>query len=209
MAARMAVFYNASQDSTVSERAYNALARVRGMHETSTNVMLRLTRKTTKGDLLEYLRSTGPNSQLANRIEKILKQRNMIRLRTSRANDVRKRQMTRDSKSIDRMRESSKLLAWSGAPRDQRVARSRSRSEGIRVEDNRYPEGADQNTGRADDEVRDTGGKRIQVVEATEGLMLRPILRMEDWVSADAGKCSYAEMVKELDNLRKKDGVET
>ena len=77
------------------------------------------------------------------------------------------------------------------------------------MEDNRYPEGADQNTGRADDEVRDTGGKRIQVVEATEGLMLRPILRMEDWVSADAGKCSYAEMVKELDNLRKKDGVET
>ena len=88
MAARMAVFYNASQDSTVSERAYNALARVRGMHETSTNVILRLTRKTTKGDLLEYLRSTGPNSQLA-----------------------------------------------------------------------------DQNTGRADDEVRDTGGERIRVVE--------------------------------------------
>ena len=204
MAARMAVFYNASQDSTVSERAYNALARVRGMHETSTNVMLRLTRKTTKGDLLEYLGSTGPNSQLANRIEKILKQRNMTRLRTSRANEVRKRQMTKGSKSIDRMRESSKSIAWSGAPRDQRVARSRSRSEGIRVEDNRYPEGADQNTGRADDEVRDTGAREYGLSRATEGLMLRPILRMEDWVSADAGKCSYAEMVKELDNLRKR-----
>ena len=120
----MAVFYNASQDSTVSEQAYNALVRVRGTHETSTNVILRLTRKTTKGDLLEYLRSTGPNSQLANRIEKFLKQRNMIRLRTSRANEVRKRQMTKGSKSIDRMRESSKSIAWSGV-REIRESRDR------------------------------------------------------------------------------------
>ena len=112
---------------TVSEQAYNALARVREKEETLTNLILRLTRKTTKGDLLEYLRSTGPNSQLA-----------------------------------------------------------------------------DQNTGRADDEVRDTGGKRIQVVEASEGLMLKPIPRMEDWAGADAGKYSYAKMVKELDNLRKR-----
>jgi len=48
------------------------------------------------------------------------------------------------------------------------------------------------------------GGGRIQVVEASEGLMLKPIPRMEDWAGADAGKYSYAKMVKELDNLRKR-----
>ena len=47
-------------------------------------------------------------------------------------------------------------------------------------------------------------GGRIQVVEASEGLMLKPIPRMEDWAGADAGKYSYAKMVKELDNLRKR-----
>ena len=142
---------------TVSEQAYNALARVREKEETLTNLILRLTRKTTKVDLLEYLRSTGPNSQLANRIEKILKQGNMIRLRTTRANEVRKRQMTKASKSIDRMRESSKSIAWSGAERSE----SRDRDHEAKGADWRIPlpEGADQNTGRADDEVRDTGGE--------------------------------------------------
>src|SRR5437660_11628715 len=104
---------------TVSEQAYNALARVREKEETLTNLILRLTRKTTKVDLLEYLRSTGPNSQLANRIEKILKQENMIRLRTTRANEVRKRQMTKASKSIDRMRESLEINRLERGPRDQ------------------------------------------------------------------------------------------
>jgi bifunctional DNA-binding transcriptional regulator/antitoxin component of YhaV-PrlF toxin-antitoxin module len=50
--------------------------------------------------------------------------------------------------------------------------------------------------------IRESG--MIQVVEASAGLMLRPIPRMEDRAGADAGKHSYAEMVEELDNLRKK-----
>jgi len=204
MAARMAVFYNASQDSTVSERAYNALARVRGMHETSTNVMLRLTRKTTKGDLLEYLRSTGPNSQLANRIEKILKQRNMIRPRTSLANEVRKRQMTKGSKSIDRMRESSKSIAWSWV-REIRESRDRDHeAKGLEWRITVTPKGQIRIPAELMTKYGIRGAREYGLSRATEGLMLRPILRMEDWVSADAGKCSYAEMVKELDNLRKR-----
>src|SRR5438094_3338861 len=189
---------------TVSEQAYNALARVRGKHQTLTNLILRLTRKTTKGDLLEYLRSTGPNSQLANRIEKILKQRNMIRLRTTRANEVRKRQMTKASKSIDRMRESSKSIAWSGAG-GIRESRDRDHeAKGLEWRITVTPKGQIRIPAELMTKYGIRGAREYGLSRATEGLMLRPILRMEDWVSADAGKCSYAEMLKELDNLRKR-----
>ncbi len=47
-------------------------------------------------------------------------------------------------------------------------------------------------------------GTMIEVLDSTEGLILKPIPKMEDWAGTDAGKYSYAEMVKQLDNLRKR-----
>lgn len=67
---------------TISEEAYNALARVKGKDESFTKVILRLTGKKTKGNLLEYIKSIGPNNELADRLEKVLEERGRIRLRT-------------------------------------------------------------------------------------------------------------------------------
>jgi len=52
---------------TISEQAYNTLARVKGKNESFTEVILRLTGKRgkrTKGNLLEYIRSIAPNTSL-------------------------------------------------------------------------------------------------------------------------------------------------
>src|SRR6266540_3215834 len=103
---------------TISEQAYNTLARVKGKNESFTEVILRLTGKRvkrTKGDLLEYIRSIAPNNQLADSIEKVLEKRNRIHLRTARVNAVRKKQMTDAARSTDRLRQSSKTPGWSGA----------------------------------------------------------------------------------------------
>ena len=103
---------------TISEQAYNTLARVKGKNESFTEVILRLTGKRgkrTKGTLLEYIRSIAPNNQLADSIEKVLEKRNRIHLRTARVTMVRRRQMTKASKSMDDLRRSSKEKGWSGA----------------------------------------------------------------------------------------------
>jgi len=65
---------------TISEEAYDALARVKGKDESFTKVILRLTGRKTKGNLLEYLRSIGPDYELADRLEKIVEERHKIRL---------------------------------------------------------------------------------------------------------------------------------
>lgn len=67
---------------TISEEAYNALARVKTKDESFTKVILRLTGKRAKGNLLEYIRSVAPNNELADRLEKVLEERGRIRLRT-------------------------------------------------------------------------------------------------------------------------------
>jgi predicted CopG family antitoxin len=69
---------------TISEEAYDALARVKGKDESFTKVILRLTGKKTKGNLLEYIRSISPDYELADRLEKVLAERQSIRLGSSR-----------------------------------------------------------------------------------------------------------------------------
>ncbi|HEY4823049.1 MAG TPA: antitoxin VapB family protein [Candidatus Bathyarchaeia archaeon] len=65
---------------TISEEAYNALARVKSKDESFTKVILRLTGKKAKGNLLEYIKSIGPNNELADRLEIVLAERSRIRL---------------------------------------------------------------------------------------------------------------------------------
>ena len=67
---------------TISEEAYNALARTKGRDESFTKVILRLTRKKAAGSLLDYIRSFSPDEELASAVEKVLEKRGKIRLRT-------------------------------------------------------------------------------------------------------------------------------
>ncbi len=66
---------------TVSEEAYNALARLKSKDESFTKVILRLAGKRSKGTLLEYVRSLPPNEELAAKVEKVLEKRSLVRLR--------------------------------------------------------------------------------------------------------------------------------
>ena len=68
---------------TISEEAYNALARVKGKDESFTKVILRLAQRRISGDLLDYRRSVGPNEELASAIEKVLEKRRSIQLRAA------------------------------------------------------------------------------------------------------------------------------
>lgn len=63
---------------TISEEAYDALARVKGKDESFTKVILRLTRKKTAGNLLDYVKSFAPDHELADRLEEVLKERQKI-----------------------------------------------------------------------------------------------------------------------------------
>ena len=68
---------------SISEEAYNALARVKGKDESFTKVILRLAQRRSSGDLLDYIRSVGPNEELASAIEKVLEKRKSIQLRAA------------------------------------------------------------------------------------------------------------------------------
>ncbi len=65
---------------TISEEAYNALARLKSKDESFTKVILRLAQKKTKGNLLDYVRSIAPDNELADRVEEVLEERRTIRL---------------------------------------------------------------------------------------------------------------------------------
>ncbi|HZY48107.1 MAG TPA: antitoxin VapB family protein [Candidatus Bathyarchaeia archaeon] len=67
---------------TISEEAYDALARAKGKDESFTKVILRLTKKRTAGNLLDYVRSFSPDEDLASAVEKVLEKRGKIHLRT-------------------------------------------------------------------------------------------------------------------------------
>jgi predicted CopG family antitoxin len=64
---------------TVSEEAYNALSLVKGKDESFTKVILRLAKRRSRGDLLDYVRSMPPNEELASAIERVLEKRKLIR----------------------------------------------------------------------------------------------------------------------------------
>ncbi len=68
---------------TVSEEAYNALARLKSKDESFTKVILRLARRKAGGNLLDYVRSVPPNEELAARIERVLEKRSIVRLRAT------------------------------------------------------------------------------------------------------------------------------
>ncbi len=65
---------------TISEEAYNALARLKSKDESFTKVILRLAQKRNKGSLLDYIRSIAPDNELADRLEEVLEERQKIRL---------------------------------------------------------------------------------------------------------------------------------
>ncbi len=65
---------------TISEEAYNALSRLKTKNESFTKVILRLAGKKSKGSLLEYLRSMGPDHELADQLEKVVGERSRVRL---------------------------------------------------------------------------------------------------------------------------------
>ena len=69
---------------TVSEEAYNALSRLKTRDESFTKVILRLARKKSGGNLVEYVRSIPMQERkgLADSIEKALERRSSIRLRS-------------------------------------------------------------------------------------------------------------------------------
>lgn len=68
---------------TISEEAYNALARVKSKDESFTKVILRLARKRPGENLLDYVRSFSPDEELASALERVLEKRGKIRLRSS------------------------------------------------------------------------------------------------------------------------------
>src|SRR5437667_12252608 len=67
---------------TISEEAYNALARIKGRDESFTKAILRLTKKKAAGNLLDYVRSFSPDEELAYAVEKVLEKRGKLRLRS-------------------------------------------------------------------------------------------------------------------------------
>ncbi|MBS7622451.1 antitoxin VapB family protein [Candidatus Bathyarchaeota archaeon] len=65
---------------TISEEAYNALAKVKGEKESFTDVILRIARKKGSGNLLDYVRSLQPDEELARTLEEIVQERKKISL---------------------------------------------------------------------------------------------------------------------------------
>ena len=97
------------------EEVYDSLYRAKGKSESLNEAILRLAGKEAKGNLLEYIRSTTANNRLADSIEKVLKKRSSVQARSRHEETVRKRQMTKASESIDRLRKRSEDSGWSGA----------------------------------------------------------------------------------------------
>lgn len=68
---------------TISEDAYAALARLKVRGESFTEVILRLTTKTRKGRLLDYVQTMKPDEELARTLEKIVKGRERTQARNA------------------------------------------------------------------------------------------------------------------------------
>ncbi len=47
-------------------------------------------------------------------------------------------------------------------------------------------------------------GTEMEVADTPSGFLFKPILSMNDWAGADAGKYTYEEMTRKLDRLRAK-----
>jgi predicted CopG family antitoxin len=63
---------------TVSDEAYNALSKMKKERESFTETILRLTKRTEKGTLLDYIKTLEPDEELASTLESVLEDRNNI-----------------------------------------------------------------------------------------------------------------------------------
>jgi predicted CopG family antitoxin len=63
---------------TISEKAYNALKRVKREGESFSDTILRITKNVS---LLEYVKSTEFSQELADKVEEVYKQREFIKSR--------------------------------------------------------------------------------------------------------------------------------
>jgi predicted CopG family antitoxin len=72
----------AKKTLTLSEQAYRAIDRLKSKDEHVAKPIPRRVQGSTKGNLLDYVRSFAPDNELADRIEEVLKKRGSIRLRS-------------------------------------------------------------------------------------------------------------------------------
>jgi predicted CopG family antitoxin len=63
---------------TVSDEAYEALARMKKERESFTEAILRLTEKKERGTLLDYVLSLDPDEEFAEELEKVVEERRKI-----------------------------------------------------------------------------------------------------------------------------------
>ncbi len=68
---------------TVSDEAYNVLARLKLRDESFSKIILRLAGRKEKGSLIDYVRSLPPDPKLAAKLDKVLEKRGQNRLRAS------------------------------------------------------------------------------------------------------------------------------
>lgn len=69
---------------TISEEAYNALARMKGKNESFTEVILRIARRKEEGTLLDYVKSIEADDEFAGILEEVVEKRRAISLRAPR-----------------------------------------------------------------------------------------------------------------------------
>jgi len=63
---------------TISDEAYNALQKMKKERESFTETILRITNKTEKGTLLNYIKTLKPDEDLPSNLETVLEDRNKI-----------------------------------------------------------------------------------------------------------------------------------
>ncbi len=69
---------------TISEEAYQALARLKGEKESFTDIILKISKKKVEGTLLNYIRGLKPDDELVDTLEQILKERQELQVPTPR-----------------------------------------------------------------------------------------------------------------------------
>jgi len=65
---------------TISEKAYEALARAKGKKESFTDLILRIVKRREEGTLLDYVRSIEPDEEFGKTLDDIVKERKRISL---------------------------------------------------------------------------------------------------------------------------------
>jgi len=66
---------------TVSDEAYNALAKAKKERESFTETILRITKRTERGTLLDYVKTLEPDEDFASALEAVVDERDTITTR--------------------------------------------------------------------------------------------------------------------------------